>query len=294
MEDCVASHEVNELAVKIKRNINKLFWDEEKGVYFDEVNIVGYEKLVFSDSNCYAVVFGIVEEANIKRILNYLKENMWCEYGSKTIDCKIEKAILKSRCRNLECYFGDIKNNDITEIIWPHNAQIWPFMNAYEVEANFIAGNTTEAFELIYKCWGNMVNKEPGTFWEMVEATTGDFTSKSLLIGSKYDVMNSACHGWSGWISYLMQAYILGIKPEKPGFIEFSISPNVGDLKKIKGNYPTPKGIIRVEILNNKDKFELVIEKPENMKIIYRIYEDKIGNKEIVIKENGQVVKEWM
>jgi alpha-L-rhamnosidase len=53
-------------------------------------------------------------------------------------------------------------------------------------------------------------------------------------------------HAWNATPLYQMSGVILGVRPTKPGFVEFAIQPHPCDLAWAKGRVPTPHGTIDV------------------------------------------------
>lgn len=251
--------------------INKHFWDEERGIYHDKVDLVTAIEPAFLDTNTYAIVFGIASEERSQRVLDFIRQNMWTPFGSTTLDIHLQNISVPDSCHHYDAFgIGRDKLQDqIEEMIYPHNRQIWPFVTAYEVEARFKQGDIQGALELIRNCWGNMAAQEPGTFWEMVDADTGGFPLKRFVFKSKQDVLNSASHGWSGWVSHLMSKYILGVKPTSPGFASIQISPNLGDLQFASGFVPTPQGVVKVKIERTGSDIEVTVEAPADVEITY-------------------------
>ncbi|QGQ98326.1 hypothetical protein EHS13_27295 [Paenibacillus psychroresistens] len=289
MDNTESAEACRVLREEIKRNINAEFWDEAKGVYFDTIHLANLQTFVPSDINCYATVFGIADTARTERVLDYLKNNMWNEFGSTTIDKKIRNVVFTpEHKKQLAMYFGEVKDEDAESILWTHNKQIWPFIVAYEVEANFIAGRTEDAFALIEACWGNMLGQDPGTFWEFVDAESGEFSTNIIMPGSRHDIMGSACHGWSGWVAYLMQAYVLGIKPSKAGFAEIIISPQLGVLRKVSGSLPTPHGIIKLSIEMDEARLQLSLDCPDEVAVHYEISASMLSGRTLEIVRNKQ------
>ena len=64
---------------------------------------------------------------------------------------------------------------------------------------------------------------------------------------------HSLCHGWASGPAAFMSEYVLGIKTLSPGCSKISLKPNLGNLKHVKGTYPTPHGIISVEHIKRSD-----------------------------------------
>ena len=56
----------------------------------------------------------------------------------------------------------------------------------------------------------------------------------------------SLCHAWGASPIYLIGKYFLGVKPEKPGYKQYSVTPSLGGLKWMEGTVPTPHGEINV------------------------------------------------
>ena len=58
----------------------------------------------------------------------------------------------------------------------------------------------------------------------------------------------SEIHPWTAHPVHFYFTIVAGIKPTSPGFKTVEITPNFGELKKIKANYPTVNGIISLDI----------------------------------------------
>ncbi|MCC6681277.1 MAG: hypothetical protein IT445_10300 [Phycisphaeraceae bacterium] len=93
----------------------------------------------------------------------------------------------------------------------------------------------TKVFDHIRSTWGKMLFAGATTFWET------ELGQRDFLHGG------SLCHGWSGIPTYFAYAYILGIKPLKPGFAEFTVNPLINTCEAAEGRVPTPHGPIDVK-----------------------------------------------
>ncbi len=276
------------LAAHLRRQLIDTYWDEDKGVFRDVLNLEDAD-VVLSDVNCYAVVFGLADRKMSERILSYLKAEMWTPFGSATLDRKLERAVPAAGCTHFQTYLPGMSLTDeqTMSFMWPHNKQIWPFMNGYEVEARFLADQADEALELTRRCWGTMLAQEPGTYWEMIDAENGEFPLRSFFEFSKGDALNSACHGWSGWISAILQGYALGVRPLRPGFRETLIAPRLGaGLTEIEGAIPTPHGPISVKIDGDERQVRLKVGHPEAVSVVYDFNSRFFEGKRILI--NGE------
>lgn len=226
------------------------FWDEERGIFAEPIHAERETDLVAQDTGVLAVLFGLVDAKKGLRILQYLREHMWTPYGSTTTD----------------------RSYDLPESNWPHNRQIWPFMNAYEVEARFRMGDVDGALELTRRCFGNMLEKGSATFWELVNPDDGTFSIKPFAPGYHHDSMNSSCHGWSANILHILSRHLLGITPLEPGFRSVVIEPNPVPTGWIEGTVPVPDGQIHISCSIVGDK-HLTIRAPEWIRLVVRMHE---------------------
>ena len=266
------------LADKIAARINADWWDEQRGVYRDLINLTNVKDLVFQDTNVYALCFGLATPERAARVLNYLKAHMWTPYGSATIDQRVTAAVLDPASRHYDPFNfpGGATEANILTAIWPHNRQIWPFVVGYEVEALFLAQRTDDALELIRRCWSPLVTHETGTFWEMIDADTGEFNTRPFIKVTKSDVMNSASHGWSGWIAPLMQKYLLGAISQapacaSPGWKTVKISPQPGALSFVEGRVPTQLGVVHVRVDNAPGRLGIDVTAPTGVTVVFAV-----------------------
>ncbi len=226
--------EARKVAEQLAEKIRTELWDDEAGAFKDSLNPIDGVVRYPCDANSLAVLFGIANDDQKKRAFAFLKENMWTEYGTRTI-------------------YPPEPDGDFN---WAHNHNIWPFVVGLELEARFEAGDFAGAMELSRICWGNMVEKNATAFWEMVSGEDGDFVTHRPVtdMNPDWDSWDSYSHGWSAGITYLFQAFLLGIYPTKPGFEEFSFKPNLQILDFIEGAVPTPHGRIWSRIKKNGEK----------------------------------------
>ncbi len=96
-------------------------------------------------------------------------------------------------------------------------------------------GKAKEALVCIRDLWGQMVRENSLTVWEVRGGRDG------------FGGAGSLCHGFSCAPLYFMQTVLLGIRPLRPGFAEFSFEPQALGLKRCSGQAPTPQGPIAVQ-----------------------------------------------
>jgi hypothetical protein len=120
-----------------------------------------------------------------------------------------------------------------------------PYMRFYELETLCIDGLHSQVLREMRDYWGGMLREGATSFWEKyVPSETG--TQHLAMYGRPYG--KSLCHAWGASPIYLLGKYYLGVRPTKPGYAEFVVEPHLGDLEWIKGDIPTPHGLIHVEM----------------------------------------------
>ena len=120
-----------------------------------------------------------------------------------------------------------------------------PYMRFYELETLCIDGLHAQVLNEMRDYWGGMLREGATSFWEKyVPSESG--TQHLAMYGRPYG--KSLCHAWGASPIYLLGKYYLGVRPTKPGYAEYEIRPSLGDLDWIKGDVPTPHGMIHVEM----------------------------------------------
>ena len=120
-----------------------------------------------------------------------------------------------------------------------------PYMRFYELEALCQMGHHTEVLKEIRDYWGGMLREGATTFWEKYVPTESG-TQHLAMYGRPYG--KSLCHAWGASPLYLLGRYYLGVSPLKPGYAEYEVRPQLGDLEWMRGDVPTPFGRIHVEM----------------------------------------------
>lgn len=174
------------------------------------------------DGNAAALMFGVCDAARRKLIMKALEEHNHSPYGS----------VLLSEYR-------------------PHtrggNTVISPTTNGYEAEGRFLSGDADGAVDLIRRCYGTMLKKGAETFWEF---THNDADTRWII----------PSHGWGGGCTYLLSAYVLGIRPEKPGYEVLRFEP-YGGFDSFTGVVPTSRGLVaaRCESIESEKVYTLAV-----------------------------------
>jgi hypothetical protein len=223
---------------ELKDAINQHLWDPTLGVYNDRrpphINIGHRANFTCVDEslNAFALLFGIADQNRALKVGKYLQENLWSPYGS----------FPHERPRNPDRTYATADRQQGSPV---HDDCIWPVMNFYQVEGYF-HWNMPQAWELLQKCWGNLLDQGATTYWECVHQ---DGTIPALW--------TSLCHGWSAGVSYSLPASVVGIKPLSPGFATFEIHPHLGPLEWARATVPTPYGAISALVRREGDQMKV-------------------------------------
>jgi alpha-L-rhamnosidase len=176
------------------------------------------------DANALSVLFGIAPAAKVPGILTALKA-LWGAHGS-------------------EPFSGSTYSNLIS-----------PYITAYEVEADYLAGDTSDAEHLMHLTWDQMIDaRNPfftGTMWENIGPD-----------GTATEARTSLAHGWASGPTPILTGYVLGVQPVKPGYQTFTVSPHPGSLRWAEGAVPTPYGQILVRWAKDRHRFSLTVAVP--------------------------------
>lgn len=233
-----------ELAATLRKHIHEIFWDEQLGVFKDRFIDSRYDQTVFLDFNSYAASLGVADEHQSRRVLEYIQKHMWTDHGTVTINKKLTGQPEK----------------------WGHNRTIWPFVVGFELEGLFKLRWTEKAHELIRRCWGSFFDHQATAFWEF-KYEDGTYPLKPMIKDSPGDTICSYSHGWSGWVSYLMQRYVAGITPLEAGFRTVLLEPQLHTLKSCRASVHTPYGEFCVNYLDKNGRILLHIDAPAEVSV---------------------------
>lgn len=228
------------LSSKIKEAVNKYAWSEERGAYIDTVrdgeayeeylsyyDEIGKEPVSFEtflslervsvQTNTFAVLYGIAEGERREKALSILVEN-------------IEKGVYIAGSPIYRTAGEPTKEEAPGGIV--HIGS--PFFMFFALETLFKNGYAPLALKSIRREWGDMLDSG-------ITTCTESFNSKTEW------KTRSVAHAWSASPAVYLMTELLGIKPVKPGFAEFTVCPCESPLEYAKGSMPTPYGEIYVE-----------------------------------------------
>jgi len=128
---------------------------------------------------------------------------------------------------------------------------IWPF------EGLFAIGADKAALDLMRDRYRRftLADGKLDCFWE----------EYSYLLGQSgwHARYRSLAQNGAGSPAYHLLTKVLGVTPTKPGFAEFEIRPQLGDLEWAEGVVPSPKGDIPVRVERKGGKLKLDVTVPE-------------------------------
>ncbi len=201
------SEEYAALSGKMKKSINKTFWDEKRGAYVDNIEKGLKGKVVSQHANAAVVYFNIAPEERWPRIFTTILDE---EHVKLTKTWRWDK---------------DRPFNSAEDII-----MVQPFFSVFLHGAMANAGMINTLLENIKSKWGPMIEQGP-TLWESWQITN----------------ITSTCHGFSSSPTYYLSTQILGVMPLENGFKRFRLHIQDCEIKWAKGTVPTPYGMISVE-----------------------------------------------
>jgi Bacterial alpha-L-rhamnosidase C-terminal domain/Bacterial alpha-L-rhamnosidase 6 hairpin glycosidase domain len=176
------------------------------------------------DANALSVLFGIAPAGKVPGILSALK-TLWGPHGSVP-------------------FSGTTYSNLIS-----------PYITAYEVEADYLAGDTAGAEHLMHLTWNQMIDPQnpffTGTMWENIGPD-----------GTATEARTSLAHGWASGPTPILTGYVLGVQPVNPGYQTFTVAPHFGSLRWAEGAVPTPYGRIFARWTRDGHRFSLTVAVP--------------------------------
>ncbi len=157
------------------------------------------------------------------------------------------------------------------------------FFGYYMLITRAKAGDYQGAIDNIREYWGAMLDLGATTFWEdfNIEWTENASRIDEIVPENKIDIhakygdycykgfRHSLCHGWSSGPTSWLSQYVLGVNVLEPGCKKILLKPHLGDLEWVKGTFPTPYGILKIEIKKLSDgSLKTTYENPAEVEVI--------------------------
>ncbi len=156
------------------------------------------------------------------------------------------------------------------------------FMSYFILRAIAESESVHNAVSIMKEYYGGMLDRGATSFWEDfdVEWLKDSGRIDEITPDGKKDLhgdfgkfcykgfRHSLCHGWScGPVQFLVEK-VLGIDVLSPGCDVISIKPDLGKLNWANGKFPTPYGVVTVEVRKESGQTVVNIDAPERVKIV--------------------------
>jgi len=157
------------------------------------------------------------------------------------------------------------------------------FYGYYMLKARAQAGDYQGAIDNIREYWGSMLDLGATTFWEDFDIDWMKNAARidEVVAEGKVDVhrtygnycykqfRHSLCHGWSSGPTSWLTQYVLGVTVVEPGCKKIKIEPHLGDLQWVKGSFPTPYGVVKIEHRKLADgTIKTSVNSPKGVKVL--------------------------
>jgi len=211
-------------AGKLRQAFNRLFWNEERGVYMNGWHDGLLLKRWGCQENYLAVVFGLADNQRRERIIgNLKKEDLLSVFKAKKED--FDEIIPGADGNHMIAIALNRYRWDETKMV-PLGT---PYFAWFALEALLKLGMTDNALEIIGKHWGEYSRQGGTTTWETWDRDQG-----------------SLSHGWGCAPAIVLQKYILGVRLSDEDGIDVEIMPQRGSLRWASGRVHTHYGTIQV------------------------------------------------
>lgn len=148
--------------------------------------------------------------------------------------------VCKSKARSI--YKNVLENDNITQITTP-------YFEFFQLIAYCKLGDIKHMQNKFESYWGGIVAQGATSIWEQyIPSRKG--AEHYEMYGMKYGC--SQCHAWGSGPIYLLGKYCLGVSPTSVGYETFTVAPNLGKYKTVKGCVPLPCGEVYVEYTKDK------------------------------------------
>jgi hypothetical protein len=114
-----------------------------------------------------------------------------------------------------------------------------PYMEKYVLEAFFVMNDAKDGLARMRQRYSSMIQSQYTTLWEV-------WTPADPAV--PVDGGGTINHAWTGGPLTLLSQYVAGIAPTQPGYAEFQVLPELGDLTQVTANVASRKGAISVDI----------------------------------------------
>ncbi|KAF1939948.1 Six-hairpin glycosidase [Clathrospora elynae] len=138
---------------------------------------------------------------------------------------------------------------------------ISPFISGFELQAHFLAANTSAALALMRPEWGFMLDNPRMTNPTLIEgySTTGELHYALYRNVARI----SHAHDWATGHTSSLTMYVAGIQLVSAGGATWRIAPSLGDLKFADAGFRTSLGFFGARTTIGDESVEVQFEAPE-------------------------------
>lgn len=199
------------------------------------------------------------------RLLRYIDTHMWDKERKMYLDgWSPEKG--KSTTVSIQTHImmylyegilGEEKKDIVAEYLLHPPTEFLqvgsPFMLYYLYNACVKSGQTGSIFADIKRRWGDMIDYDSTTCWEVFPGFYENGRTRSY------------CHSWSATPAYYMVRYLSGIRVLEKGFRRITFEACPIDLKWCRSSVPTPYGMISIDWVYEDGIYDVRMEVPEEI-----------------------------
>ncbi len=109
------------------------------------------------------------------------------------------------------------------------------YFQHFVLQALAAQDRVADGLRVINRLWGGMIERDADTIWESCDGRAA------------FQNYGSLCHAFACAPLRFLQEAVLGVRPLRPGFAEFSLNPQPAGLLGAWGIVPTPQGLIRIK-----------------------------------------------
>jgi hypothetical protein len=195
-------------ASRLKTSANALLWDNEAGMYIDNETTTLHPQ----DGNAWAVLANLPLNTTQTQLISRALTARWTPYGAPA----------------------------------PEAADaISPFISSFELQAHFLASNSSAALALMRLQWGFMLTDPRMTGSTFIEgySTSGELHYAPYL----NDARISHAHGWATGPTSTLTVYVAGLQLLSAAGQTWRVAPDLADLTHAHAGFRTARGVFEVQ-----------------------------------------------
>ena len=226
----------------------------------------GVKSIFCMGLSCAAALFKAMDETEYERKCQQYAEKLRKE----------ESKVKLSKCISALTLLSGRDAGAAVERVSDDSAEnMTCFMGYYLLLAKAKLGQLKGALEVIKSYWGAMIKMGATTFWEDFDISWTENAARidEIVPEGKRDIhgdfgrfcykqfRHSLCHGWAGGPAPFLMEKVGGIEIVEAGCRTIRIAPDLAGLEWAKISFPTPYGVVKLDIRNQ-------VEAPSGITII--------------------------